>query len=112
MFFPSAHPRVSPARSSIGPYSPRNDLIRVGSRRWLLQTGVAGVAGLSLPALLAARDNAAARGQKTNDRRAVVQFWLSGGPSQIDMWIRSLMRRWKSAAPSGRSLPKSLAFTS
>ncbi|HYI65857.1 MAG TPA: ABC transporter permease subunit [Candidatus Limnocylindrales bacterium] len=29
------------------------DTIRVGSRRWFLQTGMAGMAGLSLPALIA-----------------------------------------------------------
>ena len=31
-----------------------SDLIQVGSRRWFLQTGLAGVAGLSLPDLYAA----------------------------------------------------------
>ena len=28
---------------------PASDLIRVGSRRWFLQAGIAGLAGLSLP---------------------------------------------------------------
>ena len=32
-----------------------SDLIRVGSRRWFLQTGLTGLAGLSLPALLQSR---------------------------------------------------------
>ena len=33
------------------PFRPAaHDLIRVGSRRWFLQTGMAGLAGLSLPA--------------------------------------------------------------
>ena len=31
---------------------PASDLIRVGSRRWFLQAGIAGLAGLSLPGLL------------------------------------------------------------
>ncbi len=60
-------------------------LMRTGRRRWMLQTGLAGVAGLSLPAVLQARAEAAeqvARGSA----RSVIQIWLSGGPSQVDMW--------------------------
>src|SRR5207237_4908694 len=60
---------------------PASDLIRVGSRRWFLQTGLAGMAGLSLPALLRCQARAAA-----SDRRAVILIWLSGGPSHLDTW--------------------------
>ncbi|MDB6075590.1 MAG: hypothetical protein JWO89_3230 [Verrucomicrobiaceae bacterium] len=68
-------------------FSPmRGDLLRVGStRRGFLQTGLAGLAGISLPGLLQQQALAIAAGQakrKTN----VVLFWLSGGPSHIDMW--------------------------
>jgi uncharacterized protein (DUF1501 family) len=64
-------------------FQPSADLIRVGgSRRWFLQTGLAGLAGLSLPTLLRARAQSAAE----NDRRAVILIWLSGGPSQLDTW--------------------------
>jgi uncharacterized protein (DUF1501 family) len=60
-----------------------SDLIRVGSRRWFLQTGLAGVAGLSLPDLLRCR----AQGAGSNaDKKAVILIWLSGGPSQLDTW--------------------------
>ncbi len=59
-----------------------SDLIRVGSRRWFLQTGLAGLGGLSLPRLLQARESA----PTPSDRKAVILFWLSGGPSQLDMW--------------------------
>jgi hypothetical protein len=62
---------------------PARDTIRVGSRRWFLQTGVAGFAGLTLPALLNHRAEASPAG---SDRKAVILFWLSGGPSHIDMW--------------------------
>ncbi|TXT32220.1 MAG: hypothetical protein FD138_2096 [Planctomycetota bacterium] len=62
------------------PFEFRN-LIRVGSRRWFLQTGLAGVGGMTLPGLL--RANEAAR---PSDRKAVILFWLSGGPSHLDMW--------------------------
>ncbi|HVK16950.1 MAG TPA: DUF1501 domain-containing protein [Fimbriiglobus sp.] len=58
------------------------DLVRVGGRRWFLQTGLAGFAGLSLADVLRAR----AAGGGGGDRRAVVLFWLSGGPSQLDTW--------------------------
>ena len=61
------------------------DLIRVGSRRWFLQTGLAGVAGLSLPQLLRVEAEASQKG-KSQDRKAVILFWLSGGPSHLDMW--------------------------
>jgi hypothetical protein len=57
------------------------DFVRVGSRRWFLQTGLAGVGGLSLPALLRANES-----NKASDRKAVIVFWLSGGPSHLDMW--------------------------
>jgi uncharacterized protein (DUF1501 family) len=68
------------------------DLIRVGSRRWFLQTGLAGLAGLSLPDLLRCRARGAATGRA--DRKAVILIWLSGGPSQLDTWDP------KPAAPS------------
>src|ERR1700687_5340575 len=59
------------------------DLIRVGSRRWFLQTGLAGLAGLSLPDLLHCRAQGAAAGTGS---RAVILLWLSGGPSHLDTW--------------------------
>jgi uncharacterized protein (DUF1501 family) len=63
---------------------PASDLIRVGSRRWFLQTGLAGLAGLSLPDLLRYRAQGAGRG--ADSRKAVILLWLSGGPSQLDTW--------------------------
>jgi len=79
---------MNPTTSSITQaFSPaRGDLVRVGStRRGFLQTGLAGLAGVSMPSLLQQQALAAATGmakRKTN----VVLFWLSGGPSHIDMW--------------------------
>jgi hypothetical protein len=63
---------------------PAADLLRVGSRRWFLQTGVAGLAGLTLADTL--RLQAAPDAGRRRDPRAVILFWLSGGPSQIDTW--------------------------
>lgn len=57
-----------------------NDLIRVGSRRWFLQTGLAGFAGLALADVLRANSS------PSRDPKSVILFWLSGGPSQIDTW--------------------------
>jgi hypothetical protein len=76
------------AQSGISPlFSPEGgDVIRVGStRRGFLQTGLAGVAGLSVPTLLQNRAIASAAGEAKTPT-SVILFWLSGGPSHIDMW--------------------------
>lgn len=65
---------------------PQRDLLRVGSRRWFLQTGLAGLAGLSLPAALRAGASPSGAVSRNRDPRAVILFWLSGGPSHIDTW--------------------------
>ncbi|WP_397569271.1 DUF1501 domain-containing protein [Schlesneria sp. T3-172] len=68
---------------------PRSDLIQIGrSRRWFLQTGMAGIGGLSLPAMMNLQaQSARAEGSVTPQRKkSVILFWLSGGPSHIDMW--------------------------
>lgn len=62
-----------------------HDSIRVGSRRWFLQTGTAGIAGLSMIDLLKVKAQAAEAG-KSMGKKSVILFWLSGGPSHIDMW--------------------------
>ncbi len=63
--------------SSVGPK------IRVGSRRWFLQTGAAGLGGLSLAGF---PSNLIGGPSPTAEKKAVILFWLSGGPSHIDMW--------------------------
>jgi hypothetical protein len=80
--------RVEHAQSGLLPwFGPGSgDLLRVGSsRRGFLQTGLKGLAGLSLPALLHSRAAATAAGRSTR-KTSVILFWLSGGPSHIDMW--------------------------
>ncbi|MCA9175630.1 MAG: DUF1501 domain-containing protein [Planctomycetales bacterium] len=56
-------------------------LIHVGSRRWFLQAGLGAAAGLSCSTLAMALEAAA-----TQKKKSVILFWLSGGPSHIDMW--------------------------
>jgi len=58
-----------------------NTGIRVGSRRWFLQTGLGSLAALPLAGFAPAASVAPG-----NKKKAVVLFWLSGGPSHIDMW--------------------------
>jgi len=65
--------------------SPDNPLIRVGTRRWFFQVGMSGIGGLSLAQLLSLKAATTSSGGKA-DRKAVILFWLSGGPSHIDMW--------------------------
>jgi hypothetical protein len=76
------------AGTTRSPFRPaEHDLIRVGSRRWFLQTGLTGVAGLSLPAILNLQNHSqAANASASGNKKSVILFWLSGGPSHIDMW--------------------------
>ncbi|MFO0917570.1 MAG: DUF1501 domain-containing protein [Planctomycetaceae bacterium] len=62
-----------------------NALIRAGSRRWFLQSGLAGAAGLGL-SNLAQRQSVGAQPGRPPAKKSVILFWLSGGPSHIDMW--------------------------
>jgi hypothetical protein len=53
----------------------------VVSRRNLFKAGLSGMAGLTLPGLLRARDTSG-----VPSRRSVILLWMTGGPSQIDTW--------------------------
>src|SRR5215211_8382404 len=67
------------AFSSFAPLVPEG--LAVPSRRNLLKAGLAGLAGLSLPGLLAARGKGRAPKGKS-----VILLWMTGGPSHIDTW--------------------------
>lgn len=68
-------------------FSPaRGDLMRFGStRRGFLQTGLSGLAGISVPGLLRRQATAASAGEGAR-KTSVILIWLSGGPSHLDMW--------------------------
>ncbi|MFO1042620.1 MAG: DUF1501 domain-containing protein [Planctomycetaceae bacterium] len=57
----------------------REGLTVVG-RRSMLKASLAGLAGLSLPKLLAAKEGGGIR------QKSVILIWMTGGPSQIDTW--------------------------
>jgi hypothetical protein len=57
-------------------------LVRVGSRRWFLQVG----GSLAFAPLVPWQALANATSRSQGDRKAVILFWLSGGPSHLDMW--------------------------
>ena len=80
------HQHALPNVSDLMSYSVQRDLIRVGSRRWFLQVGIAGLGGLTLPQIAPLHATEARATSALSGRKAVILFWLSGGPSHIDMW--------------------------
>ena len=60
--------------------------LTVHSRRSILKTGLAGMAGLSLPSLLQAQSAAVKSGVAMPSNKSVILLWMTGGPSHIDTW--------------------------
>ncbi len=56
------------------------------SRRWFLHTGLSAIGGLSLADITRLQADSGVNLSPTADRKAVILFWLSGGPSHLDMW--------------------------
>lgn len=64
----------------------RPEGLRLVSRRSTLKASLAGMAGLTFPALLRARSEAAAAGRPMGSSKSVILVWMTGGPSHIDTW--------------------------
>lgn len=80
-------------------YHPRlREGLWVNSRRGMLKASMAGVAGLTLPALLQAR---AAGNQVSSGAKSVILLWMAGGPSHIDTWDPKPDRPWINRGPFG-----------
>ncbi len=58
----------------------------LASRRNFVKASAAGIAGLSLPALLQQRAAATQSGRSISSNKSVILLWMTGGPSHIDMW--------------------------
>ena len=78
------------------------------TRRWFLQAGLTGFAGLSLAQLMQLQRQArAATPSPSGDPKSVILFWLSGGPSHLDMWDPEARRaRGDPRAVRHRSRPR------
>ena len=70
-------------------------------RRGMLKSGLAGVAGLSLPSLLRHRDAVAAQGGSPQRNKSVILLWMAGGPSHIDTWDPKPNRPPENRGPFG-----------
>ena len=70
-------------------------------RRGMLKSGLAGVAGLSLPSLLRHRDAVAAQGGSPQRNKSVILLWMAGGPSHIDTWDPTPNRPPENRGPIG-----------
>lgn len=82
-------------------FSNFNPLVHEGlvcnSRRNMLKVGMAGLAGLSFPQLLAAR----AQGAAAASNKSVILLWMTGGPSHIDTWDPKPDRPLENRGPFG-----------
>src|SRR5262245_39367903 len=86
--FPAARKRLMP-HTHRHAFADFNALVPEGltllTRRNLLKASLAGIAGLSVPALL--RHHAtAAEPRRKRGNRSVILLWMTGGPSQLDTW--------------------------
>ncbi|MBM4074340.1 MAG: DUF1501 domain-containing protein, partial [Planctomycetes bacterium] len=58
----------------------------VRGRRSMLKAGLAGIAGLSLPGLIAAKESVQQSTGQLPRQKCVILIWMTGGPSHIDTW--------------------------
>jgi hypothetical protein len=75
--------------------------LMICTRRNVLKAGWAGLAGLSLPALLRHRAEASSRGRAGRTGKSVILLWMAGGPSHIDTWDPKPDRPVQNRGPFG-----------
>ncbi len=75
--------------------------LAVTDRRGMLKAGLAGIAGLSLPALLRSRAEASQVERSSSDAKSVILLWMAGGPSHIDTWDPKPDRPYENRGPFG-----------
>lgn len=71
------------------------------NRRGMLKASLAGIGGLSLPALLRRRAEAARTGANMATGKSVILLWMAGGPSHIDTWDPKPDRPYMNRGPFG-----------
>ena len=71
------------------------------SRRNLLKASLSGIAGLSLPRLIQAREPISQGGLGAPKGKSVILLWMTGGPSQIDTWDPKPDRPIQNRGPFG-----------
>ena len=88
----------SPNRHPFLSWRPRErEGLAIVDRRGMLKASMAGLAGLTLPRLLQARDAESANG----NRKSVILLWMAGGPSHIDTWDPKPDRPYENRGPFG-----------
>ena len=78
----------------------QHDGLTVFSRRGMIKSSLAGIAGLSLPLLLKQRA-AAQGGAPAPGGKSVILLWMAGGPSHIDTWDPKPDRPYENRGPFG-----------
>jgi hypothetical protein len=78
---------------------PRREGLIVTSRRSVLKASLAGMARITLPALLQCRAQAAESGRPLGSRKAVILLWMAGGPSHIDTFDPKPLRPTENRGP-------------
>lgn len=79
----------------------RREGLTLSSRRNLFKLGLAGIAGLSVPQLLANRAAAVQAGRPSPTGKSVILLWMTGGPSHIDTWDPKPDRPYENRGPFG-----------
>ena len=79
----------------------RREGLSLVTRRGMVKSGMAGMAGLTLPALLRLRADAAQTGKPVPSGKSVILLWMAGGPSQIDTWDPKPDRPYENRGPFG-----------